>query len=94
MTEHSDSRSMRDLRKSLATSALLVQCEMITASGYLPGRQEEQLRVLIADVRAAFGPDVPERELPTSNVVHLRDYDPGFIKLVDALNTVSQEIGS
>lgn len=63
-----DYRAMRDLRKSLAASALLVQCEGIAASGYLPGRQEEQLRRLIADVRAAFGPDIPEREL-SENVV-------------------------
>ena len=83
-----DYRAMKDLRKSLDASALLVQCEMIAASGYLPGRQEEQLRMLIADVRAAFGPDIPERELPADNVVQLRP-ESEFIR---ALNAVAQEM--
>lgn len=87
MTDH---RTMRDLRKSLAASALLVQCEYLAASGYLPGRQEEQLRQLIADVRVAFGPDIPERDIPADNVVQLRP-DSEFIR---ALNAVSQEMGS
>jgi hypothetical protein len=81
---------MRDLRKNLAASALIVQCEYLAASGYLPGRQEEELRRLIADVRVAFGPDVPERELP-SNVIRIGDHDPEYIR---ALNAVSQEMGS
>lgn len=67
-----DFRAMRDLRKSLAASALLVNCEGIAASGYLPGRQEEELRRLIADVRVAFGPEIPEREIG-SNVVSIAD---------------------
>jgi hypothetical protein len=60
--------AMRDARKALAASALLVTCEAIAASGYLPGRQEMELRRLIADVRCAFGPDLPERET-ASNVI-------------------------
>lgn len=82
--------AMRDLRRRLSVSALLVDCELIAASGYLPGRQEEQLRRLIAEVRIAFGPEIPERELPADNVVQLRP-DSEFIR---ALNAVAQEIGS
>jgi hypothetical protein len=82
-----DYTAMRDLRKSLAASALLVQCEMLAASGYLPGRHEMELRRLIADVRCAFGPDIPEREIG-SNVVALHP-DSEFVR---ALNAVSQEI--
>jgi hypothetical protein len=86
----SDYRAMRDLRKSLAASALLVQCEYLAASGYLPGRQEEQLRQLIADVRVAFGPDIPERDvLPADNVIPLRKSDR---ELIQALNVVSLEM--
>jgi len=65
-----DFASMRDLRRRLSVSALLVDCEMIAASGYLPGRQEKLLRQLIADVKIAFGPDIPEREMG-DNVVSI-----------------------
>lgn len=82
-----DYTAMRDLRKSLAASALLVQCEFIAASGYLPGRQELELRRLIADVRAAFGPDIPEREIG-SNVVPIRPTD----EYMQALNVLSQSL--
>lgn len=67
MTDH---HATRDLRQRLAVSALIVDCEAIAASGRLPGREETYLRLLIADVRAAFGPDIPERELP-DNVVSI-----------------------
>jgi hypothetical protein len=81
-------QSIRTLRQRLAVSAILVDCEAIAASGYLPGRQEMYLRQLIADVRAAFGPDIPERQERGSNVVSLRP-DTDFIR---ALNAVSQEM--
>lgn len=68
-----DFRAIRDLRKSLSASALLVYCEGLAASGYLPGKQEEQLRRLMAELRIAFGPDVPERELPP-NVTSIRGH--------------------
>lgn len=67
----SDYRAMRDLRKSLAASALLAFCETLAESGYLPGQKEMTLRILSAELRVAFGPDVPERELPP-NVVPMR----------------------
>lgn len=66
-----DHHSMVELRKSLAASALLVHCEAIAASGILPDRQETYLRLLIAGVRSAFGPSIPERELP-ENVTRIR----------------------
>lgn len=86
-----DFRDMRDLRKSLAASALLVQCEYLAASGYLPGRQEEQLRQLIADVRVAFGPDIPEREMP-GNVVSLSGHaEQSAQRILDAVAAEMQK---
>lgn len=77
-----------NLHQRLAVSALLVNCESLVAS--LSSRERAYLNLLMADVRAAFGPDIPERELP-SNVVRIGDHDPEYIR---ALNAVAQEMGS
>jgi hypothetical protein len=84
----SDYQAMRNLRKSLAASALLAFCETLAESGYLPGQKEMALRILSAELRIAFGPDVPEREFTAHNVVKLRPMD----EYTRALNAVSQEI--
>jgi len=64
---------------------------MLAASGYLPGRQEEQLRRLIADVRIAFGPDIPEREMG-ENVVSISGHaERAAQRILDAVAAEMQK---
>ena len=86
-----DFSAMRDLRRRLVVSNLIVTCEMLAASGYLPGRQEEQLRRLIADVRIAFGPDIPEREMG-ENVVSISGHaERAAQRILDAVAAEMQK---
>lgn len=85
MTDH---RAMRELRKSLAASALLAFCETLAESGYLPGQKELALRILSAELRTAFGPDVPERPLP-ANVVHLRPLEECVRQALNAASEIT-----
>ncbi len=77
---------MSDLRQKLAASALLVKCEHIAASGWLPEPDELSLRVLIAEVRSSYGAGVPER----SNVVSIGDHDKRYQATIE---TIAREIG-
>jgi len=58
-----------DLRQRIAVSALISSAEKICASGRLPESEEMALRYVIASVRSAFGPELPER----GNVIVLED---------------------
>lgn len=79
-----------NLTQRLAASALIASAEMAIATGKLSVNLERELEQAIRATRSAFGPDIPERDLP-SNVVRIGDHDPEYIR---ALNAVSQEMGS
>ena len=56
------------LQQRLAASALLVTCEKIVASGWLPEREEQSLRELLPRVYQTFSiPSPAERPVETES---------------------------
>jgi hypothetical protein len=79
---------MSSLTQRLAASAMVVHAEKICAMGWLPEPEEMHLRVMIAAMRSAYGPEVPEREC---NVIRIGDHDPEYRRTIEA---VSREMGT